>query len=114
MVVVLVSGDANASAVKLACSPACREVVSGRDGISARGEFGVGVSAGAAFSVCAIDDCMVANGASLEVGPSSGSVDVDVFVRYNAVCKKTAGETHIIVELHFQTPKLGKSSSMPP
>ena len=84
-----------------------------RDGFSARGEFGVGVSAGAAFSVCAIDDCTVANGASLEVRPSSDSVDVDVFVRYNAVCKANAGETHSMVELHFQTPKPGKSSLMP-
>ena len=84
-----------------------------RDGISARGGFGLGVSAGAAFSVCAtvgcaakgaslevgpssgsVDvggDCTVANGASLEVGPSSDSVDVDVFVRYNAVCKANSG-----------------------
>ena len=84
------------------------------DGISGRGEFGVGVSAGAVFSVCAIDDCTVANGASLEVGPSSDSVDVDVFVRYNAVCKAAIAATHSYVELHFQTPKPGKSSLMPP
>ena len=84
------------------------------DGISAKGEFVVGVSAGAVFSVCAIDECTVANGASLEVGPSSGSVDVDVFVRYNAVFKALNGETHVADVLHFQTPKPGKSSSMPP
>ena len=66
-------------------------------GVSATGEFGVGrVSAGAAFSVCANGGCIVANGASLGVGPSSGSVDVDVFVRYNAVCRKKAasGKAH--------------------
>ena len=61
-----------------------------RGGVSVRGEFGVDVSAGAAFSVCANGDCTVVNGASLEVGPSFSSVDVDVFVRYNAVCKKKA------------------------
>ena len=83
------------------------------DGVSARGEFGVGVSAGAVFSACAIDDCTVANGAFLEVGPSSDSVDVDVFVRYNAVCKATFGAAHSADALHFQTPKPGKSSWMP-
>ena len=72
------------------------------------------ISADAVFSVCAIEDCMVANGASVEVGPSSGSVDVDVFVRYNAVCKNSAGETQKIDALHFQTPKSGKSSSTDP
>ena len=60
------------------------------DGISAKGEFVVGISAGAVFSVCAIDGCTVGNSVSLEVGPSCGSVDVDVFVRYNAACKALA------------------------
>ena len=69
--------------------PAKGEFVSVLDGISARGEFGVGVSAGVFFSVFAVDGCTVANGISEEVGPSSGSVDVDVFVRYRAVCKAT-------------------------
>ena len=84
------------------------------DGKSAKGEFVVGVSAGAVFSVCAIDDSTVANGASVEVGPSSGSVDVDVFVRYNAVFKAPNGETHVADALHFQTPKPGKRSLTSP
>lgn len=85
-----------------------------RDGTSARGEFDVGVSTGAVSSVCAIGDWTVANGASLEVGPSSDSVDVDVFVRYKAVCKAKLGEAHSAVALHFQTPKPGKRSSTSP
>ena len=127
---VVVSDDGNVSAVKLARSPNSGEVVSVRNDVSARGELGGSASMGAAFSVCAIDDCTVANGASLEVGPLSGFVDVDVIVRYNAVCKAKAaptsprlvgnivgnivGETHSAVALHFQTPKPGKRSSTSP
>ena len=110
----VVSDDTNVSAVKLARSPNCGEVVSVRNGISARGELGGSASMGAAFSVCAIDDCAVANGASLEVGPLSGSVDVDVFVRYNAVCKNSFPAAHSAVALHFQTPKPRKRSSTSP
>ena len=86
-----------------------RGVVSAR-GESGVGESGVGVSAGATSSTCAIDGCRVATGASLEVGPSSGSVDVDVFVRYNAVCKKKdpSGIAHSANRWHCQTPKPGK------
>ena len=49
-------------------------------------------------------------GAPVEVGPSSGSVDVDVFVRYNAACNTSAGDTHVPPALQFQTPKPGKKS----
>ena len=45
---------------------------------------------------------------SVKVDVSSGSVDVEVFVRYNAVCRTSAGETQKSVELHFQTPRSWK------
>ena len=77
------------------------------EGIFAGGPFDVGVSAGAVFSVCATGGCVLATGAS-EVGASSGSVDVEVFVRYNAVCKTCAGATQVTVLWQFQIPRLGK------
>ena len=77
------------------------------EGIFAGGAFDVGVSAGAVFSVCATGDCVLAPGAS-EVGASSGSVDVEVFVRYSAVCKPIAGKTQISGLWQFQIPRLGK------
>ena len=77
------------------------------EGIFAGGAFDVGASAGAVFSVCATGDCVLATGAS-EVGASSGSADVEVFVRYNAVCKNCAGPTHSPGMWQFQIPRLGK------
>ena len=77
------------------------------EGIFAGGAFDVGASAGAVFSVCATGDCVLATGAS-EVGASSGSVDVEVFVRYNAVCKTCAGATQVTGNWQFQIPRLGK------
>lgn len=37
--------------------------------------------------------CMFDATASVELGPSSGSVDVEVFVRYSAACNTSAGDT---------------------
>lgn len=56
-----------------------------------------------------------ASGASVEVGTSSDSVDVDVFVRYNAVCNAVAASGAIAVGSQFQTPRSGKRfSTIPP
>ena len=54
--------------------------------------------------------CVLDAGAAMEVGPSSGSVDVDVFVRYNAVRIKEAGEAHSAEASQFHTPRPGKIS----
>ena len=70
-----------------------------REGISARGALDMPVSAGA-FA---------------KVGPSSDSVDVEVFVRYDAVSNANAAlvtssgsPTSAYVGLQFQTPISGK------
>ncbi len=67
----------------------CGGFVSVGEGSSAGGAFDVGTSPGAFFSV---GDCVLSAGTSIEVGPSSGSVDVEVFVIYNAVCNAIAGK----------------------
>ena len=54
--------------------------------------------------------CVFGDGAAVEVGPSPGSVDVDVFVRYNAVCINAAGESTVSVDPQFHTPRPGKIS----
>lgn len=51
-------------------------------------------------------------GGITEVGPLSGSVDVEVFVRYNAVCNAAMGPTQSPVGSQFQTPKPGKRFSI--
>ena len=53
-------------------------------------------------------------GASVEDGPSSDSVDVDVAVRYNAVASADAASTATSVGSQFQTPRSGKSPSTTP
>ena len=63
-----------------------------REGISARGALDIPASAGA-FA---------------KVGPSSDSVDVEVFVRYNAVSNTDAAAGPIFVGSQFQTPRSGK------
>ena len=60
--------------------------------------------------MCATGACLLAVSASFEVCPSSGSVDVEVFVRYNAVGKYTAGASQRPEALQFQTPRPGKRS----
>ena len=53
-------------------------------------------------------------GTSVEDDPSSDSVDVDVAVRYNAVCSADAASTASSVGSQFQTPRSGKSPSTTP
>ncbi len=65
----------------------------------------VGVAPGAVFSGCVSGGCV-------EVGPSSGSVDVEVFVRYNAVCNAATGPTQSPCGMQFQTPRPGKKFSI--
>ena len=60
-------------------SAAAALVVTGSSPVADKRSFG---APGVISCGCVLDD-----GAAMEVGPSSGSVDVDVFVRYNAVCK---------------------------
>ena len=63
--------------------------VTGGEGVSTGGALDLGMSVGAVFSVC-MGDC-VFTGASVGAGPSSDSIDVEVFVIYNAVCNAIAG-----------------------
>lgn len=64
--------------------------VTGGEGVSPGGALELGRSVGAVFSVC-MGDCVFFTGASVVAGPSSDSVDVEVFVIYNAVCNAIAG-----------------------
>ncbi len=57
-------------------------------------------------------DCRVAAGVSVKVGPSSASVEVEVFVRYNAVCNAAIGSAQEAVTWQFQTPRPGKKDSI--
>lgn len=50
--------------------------------------------------------------ASVGVGPSSGSVDVDVSVRYKAACNAATGPTQSPCDSQFQTPRPGKKFSI--
>ena len=61
------------------------------EGFFARGAVEVSVSAGIVFSICSPGECVLDGGASVGVGISSGSVDVEVFVRYNAASNHCAG-----------------------
>lgn len=76
--------------------------------------FDVGVSVDAVFSGGATGGCVLDASAGVEdeVGPSSGSVDVDVFVRYKAVCMAKAGDTQSPGDSQFQTPRPGKKFSI--
>lgn len=47
-------------------------------------------------------------GACVGVGPSSGSVDVEVSVRYNAACNAAIGPAQRAADSQFQTPRPGK------
>ena len=78
------------------------------EGISAGGAPDVGVSPGAGILVCVL----VTSPPGVEC--SSGSTDVDVMVRYKAVCNAATGRAQLTVTLQFQTPKLGKTFSMIP
>ena len=88
--------------------------VSVEEGVSAGGAFDVGVSAGAVFSGWATGCCVLDAGAGSGggVGPASGSVDVEVFVRYNAVCNAAIGPTQSPDASQFQTPRPGKKFSI--
>ena len=84
------------------------EVVSpAKDGNVAGGTFDVPTSVGIFLSVRSA-------GASVKDDPSSDSVDVDVAVRYNAVCRADAASTAISVGLQFQTPRSRKRPSTTP
>lgn len=78
-----------------------------RDDNVAGGTFGVPTSVG--FILFALSA-----GASVKDDPSSDSVDVDVAVRYNAVCSADAASTAISVGSQFQTPRSGKRPSTMP
>lgn len=67
---------------------------------------------GAVFSGCGTAACALEAGAGVEVGPSSGSVDVEVFVRYRAVCNAPIGPTQSPDGSQFQTPRPGKKFSI--
>ena len=56
-------------------------------------------------------DNVLSAGISVEVGPSSASVDVEVLVRYNAVCRATTGPAQDPVAWQFHTPRPGKKFS---
>ena len=79
-VVVVVGASSPAALRKIAAGAGTSE-----ESVSAGSTLGVDVSAGAAVCDCAASGCVTDNGASNEVGPSSFSVEVDVFVRYSAV-----------------------------
>ena len=61
------------------------------EGVFAGGALGLIVSVGIVLSTFAPGDCVLDGGASMGVGVSSGSVDVEVLVRYNAASNHTAG-----------------------
>ena len=73
-----------------------------RDGNVAGGTFDVPTSVGIFLSV-------LSAGAFVEDNLSSDSVDVDVAVRYNAVCSANAASTSSSIGSQFQTPRSGKS-----
>ena len=79
-VVVVIGASSPAALRKIAAGAGTSE-----ESVSAGTTLGVDVSAGAAVCNSATGDCVTDDGASNEVGPSSGSVEVDVFVRYRAV-----------------------------
>ena len=87
--------------------------------VSAGSTLGVDVSAGTAVCDCASGDCVINVGAFIKVGPSSESMDVNVFVRYNAVRSNIIGNRrfpnpHVVTALQFHTPKSGNKSSTGP
>ena len=102
--VVVVFGANSPAALRKFAAPA--SVMS----VSAGSTLGVDVPSGAAVCDCATGGCVLDDGAAMEVGPSSGSVDVDVFVRYNAVWINCAGEAHVAIAPHFHTPRPGNIS----
>ena len=61
------------------------------EGVLAGGAVEVSMSTGFFFLVCSPGDCVLAGGALMGVGVSSGSVDVEVFVRYKAASNHSAG-----------------------
>ena len=84
------------------------EVVSpAKDDNVAGGTFDVPASVGIFLSV-------LSAGASVKDDPSSDSVDVDVAVRYNAVCSAAAPNAASPVGSQFQTPRSGKRPSTTP
>lgn len=82
-------------------------VSSARDGNVAGGTFGMPTLVGIFLSV-------LSAAASVDDDPSSDSVDVDVAVRYNAVCNADAASTAFSVGSQFQTPRYGKRPSTTP
>lgn len=83
-----------------------------REDVPAGGAFNVCVSAGAVFSSCVTKGCVLNAGAAVDVEPSSGSVDVEVLVRYNAVCNATIAPTQTPADSQLQMPRPGKRFSI--
>ena len=61
------------------------------EGAFAGGAVEVRVSVGVALSTCTPGDCVLDAGASMWVGQSSDSVEVEVFVRNSAASNASAG-----------------------
>ena len=80
--------------------------------LSAGGAFNVGVSAVNTILPCWAGG-VLGCGAAIEVGPSSGSVDVEVFVRYNAVSSANGPKAGLKAggDPQFQIPRSGNNSS---
>ena len=70
-----------------------------REGVFAGGVVGASVSVGIVLSTCVPGDCVLDDGASMWVRPSSDSVEVEVFVRNSAASNASAGASQRV----FQT-----------
>ena len=111
-VVVVVGTSPGASMVNGASVCPIRFTGKEKEAVFGGSALGVDVSAGTAFCDCATGGCVIDAEVSIEVGKPSGSVDVDVVVRYNAVDIAIAGPTQSPVASQFQMPKPGKRFSM--
>ena len=70
--------------------------------------MGTGIATGVVGRVVA--SCVFDVTASVELKSSSGSVDVEVFVRYSAVEITSAGDAQLATASQLQTPRPGKKS----
>lgn len=78
------------------------------EAMSGGSTLSVGISVGTASCDFATGGCVIEADVFVEVGKLSGSVDVDVVVRYIAVSITIAGDTQVAAALQFQMPKPGK------
>ena len=102
-----VSGGAGENMLRWSGIESDEVVFPARGGNMVGGTFDMPNSVGVFLSVFSA-------GASVEDIPSSDSVEVDVAVRYNAVCSADAASTASSVGSQFQTPRSGKSPSTTP